>query len=95
MIKVLFQAPGHSFVELMVKNELKSFQGLVGGYIETVTLAEDVVIVCNEEGHLLDLPFNCEICGAGFVGNIVVAGVSGDEFSDVPDAAKRLLAPYI
>ena len=51
---------------------LKVMQSLVGGYIETVTLADDVVILCDEEGRLKDLPDNCEIGGVMFVGTILI-----------------------
>lgn len=41
-----------------VKNELKALQEAVGGYIETLTLAEGVVLICNEEGKLLNMEPN-------------------------------------
>lgn len=65
-------------------NSLKNFQMAVGGYIETVSLAEDLVIICNEEGRLKGLPYNCTICGVSFVGDIILAGVKGEEFADLP-----------
>lgn len=40
---------------------LKLLQRLVGGYIEVVHpdgFPQDVVLICNEEGKLRDLPFN-------------------------------------
>ncbi len=77
-----------------VSNTLKNLQNHVGGHIECVPIATDLVIICNEEGRLKNLPFNCRICGIGFVGDIIIAGVDGEEFSDVPitfDTYKRLL----
>ena len=41
-------------------------------------------MICNEEGKLLDLPYNCMIAGEYFVGTILIAGEDGDEFDDVP-----------
>lgn len=38
-----------------VKNELKALQETVGGHIQTLKLAEGVVLICNEEGKLLKL----------------------------------------
>lgn len=67
-----------------ITNSLKNLQAYVGGYIETVTLAEDLVIICNEEGRLLGLPYNCNICGVDFVGDIIIARVQGEEFADLP-----------
>ena len=73
-----------------VTNSLANLQNAVGGYIETVTIAEDLVVICNEEGRILGLPHNCEICGVDFVGDIIIAGVRGDEFGDVMIDIKEL-----
>jgi hypothetical protein len=83
-IKVIIKRPGEMPETQTIPNELEALQTIVGGYIETVTLATDLVIICNEEGKLLDLPYNCDICGASFVGTIIFAGINGDEFADVP-----------
>lgn len=34
-----------------------------------------------------EMPHNCSFLGAEFVGPILLVGVSGDEFSDLRDAA--------
>lgn len=67
-----------------ISNTLKNLQNIVDGYIETVTLASDLVIICNEEGRINDMPYNCEICGYQFFGDIIICGVDGEEFSDIP-----------
>lgn len=67
-----------------IDNELKAFQKIVGGYIETVTIAADCCVVCNEEGRLLGLPNNCVIAGVDFAGDVVLVGTDGEEFTDVP-----------
>ena len=83
-IFVVIKEPGKApVIEPMFDNSLESFQKAVGGYIETVTISDDLVIICNEEGRLMDLPMNVEVAGIGFVGTIVVAGVDGEEFSSV------------
>lgn len=83
-IKVLVKKPGLKPNFNTIKNELAYFQAIVGGYIETFTIATDCVIICNEEGRLMNLPYNCNICGEDFVGTIILCGVDGDEFSDFP-----------
>ena len=93
-IKVITKQPGSVPRSTHISNNLESLQKYVGGYIETVTLAKDLVVICNEEGRLLRLPFNCEICGKGFCGPIILCGVKDDEFSDIPadfQTMKRLL----
>ena len=75
-----------------ISNNLPSLQRNVEGYIETVTETlhwEDgrdmkIVIVCNEEGRLRHLPYCCTILGTDYVGNILICGVEGDEFVDIP-----------
>ncbi len=84
MIKVLAKHPGHPAHFVHIPNTLEAMQSLVGGYIETVTLATDLVLICNEEGFLRGLPDNCRLCGMRLVGSILLAGIDGDEFADIP-----------
>lgn len=37
---------------------LDDYQKIVGGYIEGVTIGEDIIMYCNEEGKILGLPVN-------------------------------------
>ena len=84
-ILVIIKEPGEApRVEPLFENSLEAFQEAVGGYIETVTVAIDLVIICNEEGRLKGLPYNCTAFGVDFVGAVVVAGVKGDEFASIP-----------
>ena len=76
--------PGKSGEVREIENTLEALQKIVGGYIETVTLLSDLVIICNEEGRILNLPYNCNICGVEFVGTIIFAGIDGEDFGDVP-----------
>lgn len=84
MIQVLCKHPGHPAYFVYMDNTLEALQSMVGGYIETVTLATDLVLICNEEGFLWGLPDNCQLLGMRLVGTIVLAGVKGEEFADVP-----------
>lgn len=94
IITVLVKHPGiHKPFMVCIANTLEALQSLVGGYIETVTIATDLVLIANEEGFLRGLPDNCQLLGMRLVGTIVLAGVKGDEFDDVPlsyDQARRL-----
>ena len=78
--------PGCAPEIIEVENTLKALQREVSGYIETVTIASDAVIICNEEGRILGLPDNCRVCGVDFVGTVLIVGTKGDEFCDVPEA---------
>ena len=88
-IKVIIKRPDEEVGHVSwISNTLENLQRTVGGYIETVTLMKDVVLICNEEGRLMNLPYNCEICGIDFVGTIIAAGVKGEEFADFPEDLK-------
>lgn len=84
-IKVIRKAPNKAPERIEIENTLEALQWEVGGYIETVTLASDLVVICDEEGRLKGKAANCRICGIRFVGTILIAGVDGEEFTDVPD----------
>lgn len=84
-MKVIRKKPGCEPEVIDIDNTLKALQTEVGGYIETVSIA-DVVIICNEEGRLCGLPYNCRFVGVDFVGTILVVGRDRDEFCDVPEA---------
>ena len=85
-MKVIRKKPGCEPELIEVENTLEALQTEVGGYIETVTVASDAVIICNEEGRLRGLPYNCRFVGMPFVGTILAVGCDRDEFCDVPEA---------
>ena len=86
-ILVVIKEPGcPARVDPMFDNTLESFQEAVGGYIESVTFATDVVIICNEEGRIKNLPENTSICGVDFVGTIVACGTKADDFASLKSA---------
>ena len=89
-MKVIRKEPGNDFLLTEVDNTLKALQEAVGGYIETFTFAEDACVICDEEGRLKGKSYNCDFCGVGFVGTILIVGVDGEEFTDVPDEAVRM-----
>lgn len=89
-IEVIIKRPGEAPAKKTIQNRLEVLQAIVGGYIETVTLASDLVIICNEEGRIMGLPYNCDICGVSFVGPIIFAGIGGEEFTSAPESVCNL-----
>lgn len=85
LIQVIAVKPYSAPAPLRIENTLQAFQDFVGGYIETITIADDLCIVCNEDGRLMNLPPNCTICGVAFVGNIMIVKTDGAEFTDMTD----------
>ena len=82
MKAVLFK-PGERGKVIEIENELTALQKAVGGYIETVTIAPDACLICNEEGILLGLKPQ-RVWRQRFFGNVLLVGVKGDEFTDAP-----------
>ena len=83
-MKAIIKKPGSGPDLIEIDNTLEALQEAVGGYIETVTIARDTVIICNEEGRLLGYPPNVRFLGVDFVGTILICGVKRDLFCDVP-----------
>lgn len=68
-----------------ISDSLENLQRTVGGYIETVDLTDEVVVICNEEGLLKNLPHNMKLHDQELVGTIIVLGQNPllDEFCDL------------
>jgi len=84
-----------------IENSLEALQSYVGGLIEAVSLTPQIVVVCNEEGKLFQLPFNRALKAEAqvqdyFVGDILCLRQSGDEFAgiepeDIAEIEQRLI----
>ena len=83
-IKVIIKEPGKKPRCVNISASLENLQKTVGGYIETVTFCTDLVAICDEEGRIKGKPYCCKIGGVSFVGTIILAGVAGEEFADIP-----------
>ena len=77
MAKII-KADGQEIVvrpENKIDFQLTELQPIVGGYIEIVNVKDDCLMVVNEEGRLIGLPFNVratEIAGQVIVGDVLV-----------------------
>lgn len=81
----LKKEPNKSIQLVMVKNKLSALQHTVGGYIEVVpTKLENVVVICDEEGRIKGKEHCATIDGVEFVGTILIVGVDGEEFTEIP-----------
>lgn len=92
-MRVIAKAPNEAPIILEMKNTLEELQEAVGGHIETVSIASDACIICNGEGRLKGMTFNCKLLGIEFVGPVLIVGVKGDEFTDLykPETVAELL----
>lgn len=83
-ILICIKEPGKQpEVEPLFDNTLEALQKAVGGWIEAVTLCTDLVLICNEEGRLIGLPYNTTIGGHDFFGTVLAVGAKGDEFASI------------
>lgn len=80
LISVIIKEPGKKPKRKTIKNTLEAMQKVVGGHIETVTLAENIVLVVNEEGIPLGLPYNCNMFGHTIYGTLMLVGAEGEDF---------------
>ena len=88
----IIKRPGEPAKRIEIDNTLEALQKAVGGYIETVTLFEDVALICNEEGRLMGLPHNMEFLGIRFVGSVLAVGRIEDEFRSLTEEeSKRVM----
>ena len=79
MIRVVTKQPGASPRTMLISNRLESLQNRVGGYIETVSVFRDVVMICNEEGKLKRMVPNFLYGFDMIVGPVVFAGTQRDK----------------
>lgn len=90
-MKAIRKKPGAQPEIIEVDNTLATLQQEVEGYIEVITLPYDAALICNEEGRILGLPDNGRVCGVDVVGTVLIVGVNGSEFCDVPAFFKRMV----
>ena len=83
VIKVLKVEPDKAPELIEMPNELEAMQAIVGGYIEVYPLANNVAIVCNEEGKINGLELNRPIFHNGRIVEIIAGTffIAGDDIS--------------
>lgn len=75
-IKCLYIKPYELPEEVEIDKKLEAYQKLVKGYIECINL-DDVVLICNDEGKINNMPLNRDI------GFDIIAGpflIVGDDY---------------
>lgn len=81
-IKCVAKYPGAPPEIVELTDCLKSYQGFVQGYIEACTFAPNWCVLCNEEGRIRGMEYNCEVLGVDFCGPILFVGVKDGDFCD-------------
>jgi hypothetical protein len=89
-MRVIIKRPDEQYGHVCnISNSLENLQKTVDGYIETheITRSCDgkpIIMVCNEEGKLRNLPHNFYLWNDEIVGTIFLCSADGDELSDLP-----------
>ena len=78
-----------------IDNELESFQNIVGGYIETLPVDDEIMMIVNEEGKLLSLLPNFAWRGDFIVGPAIFCRRDGDELTSIRTADKQTIQDEI
>ena len=83
VIKVLKVEPDKAPELIEMPNELEAMQAIVGGYIEVYPIADDVSIVCNEEGKMNGMELNRPIYQDGEIIEIIAGTffIAGYDYS--------------
>lgn len=89
-IKVVVKNVGECGKITEINNELEVLQKIVGGYIEIYPFTDDIILVCNEEGKLMDLDLNFSVPLRNgeteyIVGNVLFVSSKGSEFGSLTD----------
>lgn len=84
-MKVIRKRPGEPPEVISIENDGDAIRAELDGWIEAVTVAEDLAFLCDEEGRLKGKPRNATLLSdIDFCGTVLVVGVDGEEFCDVP-----------
>jgi hypothetical protein len=99
-IRVIVKEPGKDAEVKEILDEYKTYNNLVGGFIETITIpgVKGAVAVLNDEGKLNNLASNIFLPEYDdmLVGTIVVTGFRSDgEFCSLSDEQVEKVSQYI
>ena len=97
-INVIYVEPGKTARTIEMKDELSEMQKLVGGLIEEyMPFADDVAIICNDEGKMNGMPLNraiyledgqmADIIAGPFF--IAYAPIESENFLSMPDELRE------
>lgn len=89
-MRVIIKRPDERYGHVTnISNSLENLQKTVGGYIETVTIAEShgkpIILVCNEEGKIRGLEHNMYIGNEEIVGTFFLCSAEDENLCDLPD----------
>lgn len=78
-LKILYKEVGKRPKPMEIEDTLEVKQKLVGGLIEVVPYIDNMLLICNEEGKILNMPANLLFDNDYIAGNCFVVG---DDFQN-------------
>lgn len=78
-MRAIIKEVGKAPVIRDIDNTLDALKTLVGGYIEVVTMEDNILLICNEEGKMQGLPPNFSMGYDVIVGTAVFVSFDGKE----------------
>jgi hypothetical protein len=105
-IQVVIVEPNKKPYKEYIPNNLKAFNEIVGGYIENIFIGDtakgaNIGLIVNEEGKILNLPYNKRIFGnSGYydilVGTIIITAynLQGDNISLTDQEADKYIKRF-
>ena len=85
LLKTVYVEPGKPAYETEVEDTLEAKQRAVGGNIEVVSLDEEGLLICNEEGKLNGMKGNRRIGGDVIAGPFFILGENGENFRSLTE----------
>ena len=87
-MRILFKDVNKPVRQLVIPNELRVMQMLVGGYIEPVYLTDESALICNDEGKINSMKknFYLDCIDDWIFGPALFVGVDGEELCDLSEA---------
>lgn len=80
-LKIVYKEVGKEPIVMEIEDTLEAKQKLVGGLIEVIPYKEDLLLVCNEEGKILNLKPNLRFPNDYIVGNCFIVGDDSENAS--------------
>ena len=84
-----------------VENSLKAEQNFVGGHIGVISLNDEVDLIYNEEGCILNLPVNRALVDSEgriltlLLGNLMCVRHNGDEFTSIKEEDVEVINKHL
>lgn len=87
MLKIIYKKVNKAPKIMEIKNDLETKQKLVGGLIEVVPYMENVLIICNEEGKVLNKKANILLDYDYIAGDFLIVGddIENADFKSLTD----------